>query len=340
LNPRDLVTLLVIGAVVVIGGFAAADAIRGKPGAERPAAPTIPVQTSPSRLPGPQPRAEAPANWPQGLLQGTITFADAQSCAIRVIALAGGRERPVAHFGSDCFLWAPPVGSRLAYGLGPSSADGLHPFRIADLANPDLELGGYRALFGVVLWSPDGQRVAWCGRNRTGYDMEIGGPARRLPQCPVAYSEDGEIAYAVGDRVLVEGRTVLRADGGVTYAHFGDDGSLVIVVDGKRIERLPASGAPIEVALPPALEGKTPILRSDNCGALFRTENDGIRLLDLGCRRGLSNRSFIGEDAAWSPDGSWVALAQGNRIAFDRVVGPRLQVEWPARAFRLAWRPT
>jgi len=48
LKPRDLLTLVVIGAVVVIGGFAAADAIRGNPRPERSSAPTIPVQTAPS----------------------------------------------------------------------------------------------------------------------------------------------------------------------------------------------------------------------------------------------------------------------------------------------------
>ena len=177
-----------IGAVVVIGGFAAADAIRGNPRPERTSAPTIPVQTAPSRLPGPQPQPEAPPGWPEGLLDGALTFTDAKTCDIRVIGLAGGRERPVAHFGSDCFLWAPPVGSRVAYGLGASSQDGLHPFRIADLALPNQELGGYRALFGVVIWSDDAQRVAWCGRSRIGFDLEIGGPATRLPRCPVAYT--------------------------------------------------------------------------------------------------------------------------------------------------------
>jgi len=340
LNPRDLLTLLVIGAVVVIGGFAAADAIRGKPDAKPSAAPTIPVQTSPSRLPGPQPQAEAPPNWPQGLLRGTITFTDAQSCAIRVIGLAGGRERPVAHFGSDCTMWVPPVGSRLAYGLGPSSADGLHPFRIADLGLPNADLGGYRALFGVVLWSADGQRIAWCGRNRTGFDLEIGGPAHRLPGCPVAYTPDDQIAYAVGNRVLVGDRTVFTADGGVTYAKFGLDGSLAVVVDGKRLERVQGSEPPTEIALPPSLEGKTPILRADNCGALFRAANGVIQLLDLGCLPRLPNRSLEGANAAWSPDGAWVALAQDDRIAFERLVGPRLEVSWPARAFELAWRPS
>jgi hypothetical protein len=337
LKPRDLLTLVVIGAVVVIAGFAAADAIRGNPRPERTSAPTIPVQTSPSRLPGPQPQPEAPPGWPEGVLDGALTFTDAKTCDIRVIGLAGGRERPVAHFGSDCFLWAPPVGSRVAYGLGASSQDGLHPFRIADLALPNQELGGYRALFGVVIWSDDAQRVAWCGRSRIGFDLEIGGPARRLPRCPVAYTRDDEIAYAVGNKVFVGDRVVFTADGGITYAKFGSDGSLAVVVDGEKLERSDGSSL-TTMKIPSGYQGITPILRADNCAALFPL-GQAVQLMDLGCTPGLPNRSFAGTTAAWSPDGAWVATSNGVELEFQRVVGSRLEITWPAAAAQMVWRP-
>ena len=326
-----------IGAVVVIGGFAAADAIRGNPRPERTSAPTIPVQTAPSRLPGPQPQPEAPPGWPEGVLDGALTFTDARTCDIRVIGLAGGRERPVAHFGSDCFLWAPPVGSRVAYGLGASSQDGLHPFRIADLALPNQELGGYRALFGVVIWSDDAQRVAWCGRSRIGFDLEIGGPARRLPRCPVAYTRDDEVAYAVGNQVLVGDRPVFTADGGITYAKFGSDGSLAVVVDGEKLERWDGSSL-TTTKIPPGYQGTTPILRADNCAALLPIRQ-AVQLIDLGCKPGLTNLSFAGNTAAWSPDGTWVATSNGVEIEFHRVVGGGLDITWPAAAAQMAWRP-
>jgi hypothetical protein len=337
LKPRDLLTLVVIGAVVVIGGFAAADAIRGNPRPERTSAPTIPVQTAPSRLPGPQPQPEAPPGWPEGVLDGALTFTDARTCDIRVIGLAGGRERPVAHFGSDCFLWAPPVGSRVAYGLGASSQDGLHPFRIADLALPNHELGGYRALFGVVIWSDDAQRVAWCGRSRIGFDLEIGGPARRLPRCPVAYTRDDEVAYAVGNQVLVGDRPVFTADGGITYAKFGSDGSLAVVVDGEKLERWDGSSL-TTTKIPPGYQGTTPILRADNCAALLPIRQ-AVQLIDLGCKPGLTNLSFAGNTAAWSPDGTWVATSNGVEIEFHRVVGGGLDITWPAAAAQMVWRP-
>ena len=338
MNPRDLLTLLVIAAVVLIGGFAAADAIRGTPSASPSTAPTVPVQTSPTRLPGPKPQAEAPSGWPQGVLGGTLTFADAQSCDIRVVGLAGGRERPLARFGSDCHFWAPPVGSRIAYGLGPSSADGLQPFRIADLASPNRELGGYRALFGVIVWSPDGQHIAWCGRRRTGFDLEIGGSSTRLPQCPVAYTLDNEVAYAVGNRVLVGDRTVFTADGGITYAKFGLHGSLAVVVDGTRIERWDGSSLTTTTPIPRGYQGLTPILRSDNCGALF-VRGRAVQLFDLGCRPGLTNRSFSGDAATWSPDGRWVVTSNGVDIEFHRGVGTTLEITWPGGAAQMIWRP-
>jgi hypothetical protein len=331
--------------VVVIGGFAAADAIRGKPRAEaQPATTTrtVPVQTTPSRLPGPQPQPQAPLGWPEGVLEGTLTFADAETCDIRQIGLAGGRERPLAHFGGDCSLWAPPVGSRVAYGLGPSSQDGLQPFRIADLAAPNRELGGYRALFGVVIWSQDGQHVAWCGRSRVGFDLEVGGPSRRLPRCPAAYTPDGRIAYAVGNRLLIEDTTVLRTDGGITYATFTENGDAAVVVDGKRLELWRGNKELFALALPPRLQGKTPVISPLGCAAFFRLNQPpvgGLEVRDLGCLGGPKVRFIGGRDGAWSPNGEWLASAEPDAIVFHRLIGPQASFSWPAHAAQIVWRP-
>jgi len=90
--------------------------------------------------------------------------------------------------------------------------------------------------------------------------------------------------------------------------------------------------------IPPGYEGITPILRADNCAALFPIGR-AIQLLDLGCRPGLTNRSFAGKTAAWSPDGDWVATSNGVDLEFHRIAGSRLDITWPAGAAQMVWRP-
>ena len=324
---------------MLIAGFAAADALRGHGrDVESETPPSTPVQTTPPRRPGPQPQAEAPAGWPAGRLQGSLVFTNANDCRLRVIGLAGGRERPLARFAGACDLWAPPAGERIAYSLGAPSPDGFTPFKIADLSRPNADLGGFRALFGVVLWSPDGQRIAWCGRRRTGFDLEIGGAARRLPTCPAAYTPDSRVAYAVENRLLVEGRELLRTHGGITYVHFGTDGSVAVVVDGKRLERYDGTGKLTASAAIP--EGSTPILSPRNCAALFRSlEGSGrIRFVALGCYHGRRLGGLFGSDATWAPDGTWVAVATPSVIEFHPVAPFGATFAWPAQAANLAWR--
>jgi hypothetical protein len=339
LSPRSFI---VVAAVVLVAGFAAADAIRGR--AERSeivTSPTVAAQTTPTRLQGPQPQPDAPSGWPIAALQGSLVFTDAEDCRVRVVGLADGRERPLASFAGDCRLWVPPAGPRIAYGLGPASADGFSPFRVADLAQPNRELGGFRALFGVVLWSPDGERVAWCGRRRTGFDLEVGGAARRLEGCPTTYTPDGALAAAVGNRLVVGDRTIFRADGGITYAHYGTDGSLAVIVDGVSLERWEGDTLTGSFAIPRDLQGRTPVLRFDNCAAAFPPIDDlgRIEVESLGCLPAEHRAAFFGGAAAWSPDGQWLAVAEQESIAFHRVVGPKQRIRWPTGAADLAWRP-
>ena len=148
MRPRDLI---VVGAVVLAAGFAAADALRGPAEEREPAPTTEAVQTGPTRPPGPEPEPDAPSGWPSEALPGTLVFTDWNDCRVRAIGLQTGRELQLARFSGTCDLWAAPVGRRIAYALGPASADGLVPFKLADVSAPELELGGYRLPAGVSL---------------------------------------------------------------------------------------------------------------------------------------------------------------------------------------------
>jgi hypothetical protein len=173
--------------------------------------------------------------------------------------------------------------------------------------------------------------------------LELGGAARRLPACPVAYTADSRIAYAVGNTLLVERERVLRADGGITFAIFLADGSIVIGVGGRRLEVYgPDGGRRARIELPEDVQGSTPVVSPDGCAAMFRQDQPpvgGIKLIDLGCFRGTAPMFFQGRDAAWSPDGRWIVVAEPDAIVFYEVVGGRSFATWPAQAAQLAWRP-
>jgi WD40-like Beta Propeller Repeat len=339
MKGRDL---LILAAVLLVGGFAVADSFRGSAFGDEGADPETAPETAPPPPPttlaetGPQPQPEAPEGWPRGLLDGELVFTDGRDCRVRVIALPGGRERPTGAEPvlSSCELWAAPITDRIAIGVGPPSNDTV-PFRFLDLARAGRDLGGYRALFGFIVWSPDGQRAAWCGRSRTGFDLEVGGAARRLPECPAAYTPEGGIAFARGNELVAGGRTLVRASGGITFVHFGSDGSVAVVVEGRRVERYRGGRLQQAFDLPAEYEGQTPELSPDNCGALFG-EGGTIRVVDVGCL-GSHFPAMPGTAAVWSPDGQWIASAGMTSIGFRPVSGG-MTVEWPAQASQLFWR--
>ena len=104
------------------------------------------------------------------------------------------------------------------------------------------------------------------------------------------------------------------------------------------------------------------MLAPDNCAALV-VHDEAVELIDVGCfggREGFTNispdncinrrsvtiarcarfrapRTFVGSSATWSPDGSWIAVAERRTIAFHKVVGRYDVVRWDVEARALAW---
>jgi hypothetical protein len=335
-KARDL---LIVAAIVLVAGFAAADALRNGGSLEPAPAPTEteePAVVERDEEPTEEERTLGRERFPRVPTSGTVIFTDAGlDCAVREVATPSGREFGNVVARSGCDLWVAPVTAKVAVRLG-SPTDDTVPFRFYDLTRAQRNLGGYRALFGFVIWSRDGQRAAWCGGSRTGFDLELGGAVNRLDECPTAYTQENEVAFAIRNRLVVEGRTVLRADGGITFARFGDDGSLAIVVDGSRLERYERRRLTHAAEIPSEAQGAPPALSPDNCAALLRRPGF-VDLLDVGCFAG-APVSVPGHAAAWSPNAEWIAVAATEELVFYRVSGEREVVRWPVEAAEIGWR--
>jgi hypothetical protein len=190
-----------------------------------------------------------------------------------------------------------------------------------------------------LTWSEDGQRAAWCNQRLEGIDLELGGTRRRLPECPAAYTLDGEVAFAREDRLVTESRELLQASGGITNVHFGSDDSVAVVVDGTRIERYVDGRLADALDLPERFQGRLPVLSPDNCSAAFRS-GDRIRILDVGCTApSLALATIVdGHAASWAPNGEWLVVAGPTTVAFYNLVTGAEPVTWPVGAAQIIWR--
>lgn len=335
MRGRDL---LILAAVLLVGGFAVADAIRSEADpteaqrqTERPTTTEASVVPPPDESLG---RTRMPGVSGAG---GSLVFTEPGACPVREFDVSSGLEFANVVERSSCELWVAPVTAKIAVGVGQTSRDAV-PFRFADLDGQSPSLGGSRALFGFLVWSQDGQRAAWCTRPTTGFDVQVlGGDARRLSECPAAYTPAGKVAYARSNRVVVEGgRTELEAGDVVTFVDYGADGSVAVLAGGTQIERWRGGRRRQVVELPPSLYGRNAIFSPDNCAALFSGDGE-MRLVDVGCS-GLEERTFPGTTAAWSPDGRRIAVAGADAISFHDLLEGGEPVAWPIGAVEIGWR--
>jgi len=244
------------------------------------------------------------------------------------------------------------VTAKVAVGIAEPLGDAV-PFRFLDLSRLGRDLGSSEAAFGILVWSQDGQRAAWCNRHLEGIDLELGGDRRMLEggDCPAAYTPDGEVATVQGDQLYVEGRPTLRASGVITYVHFATYGaadSVAVIVEGRRIERYDRRHLEDRLELTDALdlperyEGLLPEFSPENCSAAFPV-GDRIRVLNLGCsypeRARLSDQGFPGQVAAWSEIGDWLAVGSPTDLTFYNLASRHFDpVRWPIGVAEIVWR--
>jgi WD40-like Beta Propeller Repeat len=353
-GPRRARDLAIVAAVVALAGAALADTVRN--GASEGAG-GEPDVTAPLTMTNDVPRLVLPAV----RVPGRIALTEAVGCGLRVVDTITGRESSVPRVATSCEVWAPRIGGRVAYGVDrPGGAETR--FRVLDLANPRARSGEMEMTFGPMAWSPDGRALAWCDTATSGFELTLGGEPERLDHCPRAYDSGGVTAYALDRAIFVDGHRLLTVGGHADQLAWGIDGSLAVVVNRERVERYEGERLVRVAALPPEAQGRPLTFSPDNCAALV-LETALVRLIDLGCFRGRGGfttlsvdnctnrpddvtlrcarypapRTFEGGDAAWSPDGEWIAVAEPEAVVFHRVVGRYAAVRWPVAAARVAW---
>ncbi len=324
-------TILLVAGLVAIAGFALADALRGG----NDGGPAVGRSESTSTR---REDAAFEGTLPPDLLTGRLVFTD-ERCDLGVVDLSRAVVVHVRDVETNCALSAPVRSRRIAYGFGPIGRETLS-YRVTDFARPEQTLGLLRARPGSIVWSQDGGRVAWCTRAGHGRELTIGGSERALPHCPLTYTGDGRPVQAVGLLTASNGPAP-PIPGRVTAASIGVDGSVALVLAGKRILVQRPGAEMVESRIPTRVRDVVPAFSPDNCGAIFLTPHRGqpprLFLIDLGCLGG-HERDLSGRRAAWSPDGRWFAVAEDRTIAFYPVDASHAVLRLPGDANQLVWQ--
>ena len=351
---------MLVAAVVALGGAALADALRDRSTAEEArdgraatAATTDEREASATTVEEPQAGQtpttttdEGEPSWrlPGGAASGLLAFTVPGACELRAIDLRSGRMLDLPRLETNCALYAPRVGSRVAYRTLDDEGGAYKRFSILDLENPRASFGEYEGVFPIA-WGPDGSTLAWCDTPRSGFELSRGQRPKRLDHCPRAYDPHG-VTASVNDRqqIVIDGRPLLRARGPVWELAWGVDGSLAVLVEGGRVDRYEGGRLVGAASVPTITPDRTLTyladhvadLAPDNCAALS-VSGDVVRLIDLGCFQGRAPRTFEGVYADWSPNGKWIAVAEPDAVVFHRVVGREASVRWDVVAGQLAW---
>ena len=356
LRRRRTRDLAIVVAVVALGAVALTDALRGRTTTEeardgRAATATTTGEREASATAAEEaPDGQTPTTTtdegeasvprlPGGAASGLLVFNVPGGCELRAIDLRSGRMLHIPRMETNCELYAPRVGTRVAYSVQDDWGTSKRHFSILDLEHPRASFGDYLGDWSPA-WSPDGSTLAWCD-GRSGFELSRGPPPKRLQRCPLAYDPSGALA-SVNDRqeIVVGGRPLLRARRPVWELTWGDDGSLAVLVEGCRVDRY-EDGRLVDAASWPTFPPECPLeissaLAPDNCAALS-VSGDVVRLVDLGCFQGRARQTFMGLYADWSPNGKWIAVVEPDAVVFHRVVGREASVRWNVVAGQLAW---
>jgi len=275
-------------------------------------------------------------------LEGTLFFTRrAKACPLVALDLATARARTIDVPGaSGCRFRAPKTGPLMAKSENDAlDRSGSVRYRLVDLST-GLTIGRARAWLGEIIWENDGDGVAWCTSGRSGIAVRFNLDRRRLEVCPRVYGPQ-DFAYVRRGELLYRGSAYAKGIGDARQVMRASDGAYVIR-DGRRIQRW-VEGAPDgNVTLPRGFETSPISLSPEGCVAAVATVHT-IGLIDLGCLDVVTRvvgwtppRRVFANSIVWSPNGDWLVLAEGDRIAFHRIAD-NTTVSYPAHAAELAW---
>jgi WD40 repeat protein len=355
LRRRRARDLAIVAAVVALGAAALTDALRDRTTeearegraatvtttGEREASATTAEEPQDGQTPPTTTDEDEAWRLPGAAASGLLVFTVPGGCELRAIDLRSGRMLELPRRETNCELYAPRVGTRVAYSVHDDWGTSKRHFSVLDLEHPRASYGDYLGDWNPA-WSPDGSTLAWCD-GRSGFELVAGEQRpKRLHHCPQAYDPTG-VTASVNDRqeIVIDGRPLLRARRPVWHLAWGVDGSLAVLVEGGRVDRYEGGRLVSAASLtPPSNENPLtiwpPELAPDNCAALS-VSGDVVRLIDLGCFQGRASQWFEGLYADWSPDGKWIVVAEPDAVVFHRVVGSEASVRWNVVAGQLAW---
>jgi hypothetical protein len=347
MRSRDLA---IVAAVLLIGGFAAADALRGDPEPPAPPAATTGPRTVPDQ-PAPV-VTETVVGVGEEPLEGRLVYTD-DRCELRELDLGDGTLLRHGGLRGSCGLVSPARGERVAMSL-PSRRRDTVPYRVVDLADPDRDLPTVLARIRSVVWGPDGAQVAWCAPSgQIGYELElgVGFEPRPLRGCPVAYTPSADPVYIEGRSLVADGRALVEVPGRITTVSFGVDRSLAIATPrqlllyGDAPDGPPGSYGRLEQrrAIPPELQGLRVVFSPTHCHAAFLSSvfppTPTVFVRDVrSCPGSRAPVTFVGRAAAWSPDGTQLAVAERERVIVYALFPVQPAIVLRVVASDLAWK--
>jgi WD40 repeat protein len=322
---RPLVTWLLVGALLVIGLFAARDALQSEGTAAEPPAAADTAASDTMRSPaGPPPipgRGELVTELEKLGARGALSITDA-SCRRFILSLptltwTTSRELP----GSDCGLWMRQ----------PSDADSGIVARQVNADTVEVTSGGWSYGFegispafkpdGILTFVRDGRLREWTGRCPETAEKVVFEGLHDVARCdrPVegAPRDVREVAWlSVSDYAVVAGP---------------DGATSLEVVRGGRTERLFNSVGARMGALEASPSGRYVVVRLDGALTLFRT--DASRAL-----RPLPANDELVRSITWSRDERLAAFATETSVAiFPSDAGARA-VRIPLSVAAVQWR--